>query len=139
MNKISFIMKKGILLLLSILVLSLSNSCKKVEGSGGGATIKGMIQEQKYNALGNIIAEYPGSDVDVYLIYGTTDQFYDDDVKTSYDGSFVFQYLQKGTYTVFVYEDDATQPSGKNVIKQTFEITEKGQVKDLGTINTRKI
>lgn len=132
-------MKKGILLLLSILVLSLSNSCKKVEGSGGGATIKGMIQEQKYNALGNIIAEYPGSDVDVYLIYGTTDQFYDDDVKTSYDGSFVFQYLQKGTYTVFVYEDDATQPSGKNVIKQTFEITEKGQVKDLGTINTRKI
>jgi hypothetical protein len=96
MNKISFIMKKGILLLLSILVLSLSNSCKKVEGSGGGATIKGMIQEQKYNALGNIIAEYPGSDVDVYLIYGTTDQFYDDDVKTSYDGSFVFQYLQKG-------------------------------------------
>jgi hypothetical protein len=139
MNKISFIMKKGILLLLSILVLSLSNSCKKVEGSGGGATIKGMIQEQKYNALGNIIAEYPGSDVDVYLIYGTTDQFYDDDVKTSYDGSFVFQYLQKGTYTIFVYEDDATQPSGKNVIKQTFEITEKGQVKDLGTINTRKI
>jgi hypothetical protein len=60
-------------------------------------------------------------------------------VKTSYDGSFVFQYLQKGTYTIFVYEDDATQPSGKNVIKQTFEITEKGQVKDLGTINTRKI
>ena len=132
-------MKNGLLLILSILVLSISNSCKKVEGSGGGATIKGIIQEQKYNALGNIIAEYPGGDVNVYLIYGTADQFYDDDVKTSYDGSFVFQYLQKGTYTVFVYEDDATQPSGKNVIKQTFEITEKGQVKDLGTINTRKI
>lgn len=132
-------MKKGLLLLLSLLVLSVSSSCKKVEGSGGGATIKGIIQEQKYNALGNIIAEYPGSDIHVYLIYGTTDQFYDDDVKTSYDGSFLFNYLQKGTYTVFVYEDDATQPSGKNVIKQTFEITEKGQVKDLGTINTRKI
>jgi hypothetical protein len=132
-------MKNGLILILSILVLSLSNSCKKVEGSGGGATIKGMIQEQKYNALGNIIAEYPGSDVNVYLIYGTTDQFYDDDVKTSYDGSFIFNYLQKGTYTVFVYEDDATQPSGNNVIKQTFEITEKGQVVDLGTINTRKL
>ena len=132
-------MKNVLILILSILVLSLSNSCKKVEGSGGGATIKGMIQEQKYNALGNIIAEYPGSDVNVYLIYGTTDQFYDDDVKTSYDGSFVFNYLQKGTYTVFVYEDDATQPSGNNVIKQTFEITEKGQVVDLGTINTRKL
>jgi hypothetical protein len=139
MNINSPIMKKGFFLLLSIVILSVSTSCKKVEGSGGGATIKGMIQEQKYNALGNIIAEYPAGDVDVYLIYGTTDQFYDDDVKTSYDGSFVFQYLQKGTYTVFVYEDDATQPSGKNVIKQTFEITEKGQVVDLGTINTRKL
>jgi hypothetical protein len=132
-------MKNILLLIFSILVLSLSNSCKKVEGTGGGATIKGIIQEQKYNALGNIIAEYPGSDVDVYLIYGTADQFYDEDVKTSYDGSFVFNYLQKGTYTVFVYEDDATQPSGKNVVKQTFEITEKGEVKDLGTLNTRKI
>ena len=132
-------MKNGLFLLLSILVLSISISCKKVEGSGGGATIKGLIQEQKYNALGNIIAEYPAADKNVYLIYGTSDQFYDDNVKTSYDGSFVFKYLQKGTYTVFVYEDDANQPSGKNVVKQTFEITEKGQVKDLGTINTRKI
>jgi hypothetical protein len=139
MNKNSMIMKNGILLILSILVLSVSTSCKKVEGPGGGATIKGIIQEQKYNVLGNIIAEYPGSDVDVYLIYGTADQFYDDDVKTSYDGSFVFNYLQKGTYTLFVYEDDATQPSGKNVVKQTFEITEKDQLVDLGTINTRKI
>ena len=132
-------MKNGLLLLLSILVLSASTSCKKVEGPGGGATIKGIIQEQKYNALGNIIAEYPGSDLDVYLIYGTTDQFYDDDVKTSYDGCVVFIYLEKGTYTLFIYEDDATQPSGKNVVKQTFEITEKDQVVDLGTINTRKI
>ncbi|MEN9988667.1 MAG: hypothetical protein RLZZ585_1706 [Bacteroidota bacterium] len=132
-------MKNVLLLLLSILVFSTTTSCKKVEGPGGGATIKGIIQEQKYNALGNIIAEYPGSDLDVYLIYGSSDQFYDDDVKTSYDGSFVFNYLQKGTYTIFVYEDDATQPSGKNVVKQTFEITEKGQVVDLGTINTRKI
>jgi hypothetical protein len=132
-------MKNILLLIFSILVLSLSNSCKKVEGTGGGATIKGIIQEQKYNALGNIIAEYPGSDQDVYLIYGSVDQFYDEDVKTSYDGSFVFNYLQKGTYTVFVYEDDATKPSGKNVIKQTFDITEKGQIIDLDTINIRKI
>ena len=132
-------MKNSFLLLLSILIFSVSTSCKKVEGTGGGATIKGIIQEQKYNALGNVIAEYPGSDIDVYLIYGTADQFYDEDVKTSYVGSFVFNYLQKGTYTVFVYEDDATQPSGKDVVKQTFEVTEKGQVVDLGTINIRKI
>lgn len=132
-------MKNRLLLLLTILALGVSTSCKKVEGSGGSAIIKGIIQEQKYNALGNIIAEYPGSDQDVYLIYGTADQFYDDDVKTSYDGSFMFKYLQKGTYTIFVYEDDATKPSGKNVIKETFDITEKGQIIDLDTINIRKI
>ncbi len=132
-------MKNGLLLLLSILVLSASTSCKKVEGPGGGATIKGIIQEQKYNALGNIIAEYPAANQSVYLIYGTTDQFYDDDIKTSYDGSYVFNYLQKGTYTLFVYEDDINQPSGKNVVKQTFEITDKSEVKDLGIINIEKL
>lgn len=132
-------MNTRLLLILSIIVLALTNSCKKVEGPGGGATIKGIIQEQKYNALGNIIAEYPAADQDVYLIYGTTDQFYDDDVKTSYDGSFVFNYLQKGTYTLFVYEDDATQPSGTKVVKQTFEITDKNEIKDLGIINIKKL
>ena len=132
-------MKNGLILFFSILTLSLTNSCKKVEGSGGGAVIKGVIQEQKYNALGNVIAEYPAANQSVYLIYGTTDQFYDDDVKTSYDGSFVFNYLQKGTYTVFVYEDNANEPSGKSVVKETFEITDKGEVKDLGTINIKKL
>ncbi len=132
-------MKNGLIIFFSILVLSFNNSCKKVEGVGGGAVIKGIIQEQKYNALGNIIAEYPAANQSVYLIYGTTDQFYDDDIKTSYDGSFVFNYLQKGTYTLFVYEDDINQPSGKNVVKQTFEITEKSEVKDLGTINIEKL
>ncbi len=132
-------MKTGLNLLFSITLLSLIFSCKKVEGPGGGATIKGMIQEQKYNALGNVIAEYPAGDQDVYLIYGTEDQFYDDDVKTSYDGSFVFNYLQKGTYTIFVYQDDASQPSGTSVVKQTFEINEKNEVVDLGTINIKKL
>ncbi len=132
-------MKNGLILFFSILTLSLTNSCKKVEGPGGGAVIKGVIQEQKYNALGNVIAEYPAANQSVYLIYGTTDQFYDDDVKTSYDGSFVFNYLQKGTYTVFVYEDNANEPSGKSVVKETFEITDKGEVKDLGTINIKKL
>jgi hypothetical protein len=139
MNIKSTIMKNGLILFFSILTLSLTNSCKKVEGPGGGAVIKGVIQEQKYNALGNVIAEYPAANQSVYLIYGTTDQFYDDDVKTSYDGSFVFNYLQKGTYTIFVYEDNANEPSGKSVVKETFEITDKGEVKDLGTINIKKL
>lgn len=132
-------MKNRLILFFSIILLCFSNACKKVEGPGGGATIKGFIQEQKYNALGNVIADYPAANQSVYLIYGTADQFYDDDIKTSYDGSFVFNYLQKGTYTLFVYEDDINQPSGKNVVKQTFEITDKSEVKDLGTINIKKL
>ncbi|MFM6934885.1 MAG: hypothetical protein ACKOXP_05535 [Flavobacteriales bacterium] len=132
-------MKNGLILFFSLILLVSTNSCKKVEGPGGGAVIKGILVEQKYNALGNVIAEYPAANQSVYLIYGTADQFYDDDIKTSYDGSFVFNYLQKGTYTVFAYEDDATQPSGKNVVKNSFEITEKNEVKDLDTIYIKKL
>jgi len=132
-------MKNGLILFFSLILFVSTNSCKKVEGPGGGAVIKGILVEQKYNALGNVIAQYPAANQSVYLIYGTADQFYDDDIKTSYDGSFVFNYLQKGTYTVFAYEDDATQPSGKNVVKNSFEITEKNEIKELDTIYIKKL
>ena len=64
--------------------------------------------------------------------------FYDDDLKTSYDGSYVFNYLQKGNCTLFIYEDCNTCPSGKKEILIPFEITERNQVIDLDTIVIKK-
>ena len=116
----------------------ISPACKKVEGPGGSSTIKGKLNIQVFDVGNNLINEYDGQEEDVYLIYGTTDTFYDDDVKTSYDGSFEFNFLQNGTYTVFVYEDCNSCPSGKDIIIHEIEISEKKSVKDLGTINVRK-
>ncbi|MBP9151153.1 MAG: hypothetical protein KBF73_02620 [Flavobacteriales bacterium] len=105
---------------LSILVLS---SCTKPEGEGGTSTVSGKVYAMDYNNSGSLIGEYYLEDEDVFIIYGEGDNYYDDDYKTSFDGSFRFQYLSKGTYTVFVYSDCVSCPSGVETISQTFEIT----------------
>lgn len=129
-------MKKLLLFTLSIVSLY---ACKKVEGEGGSSKIKGIVIEQKYNSLGNVIAEYPAPDQNVYIIYGDKSTFYDNDISTSYDGSFEFRYLQKGKYSVFVYEDCATCLSGKKEKISTVEITKNNQVLTLDTIFIKKI
>ena len=130
-------MKNIFLLVLIGLVIT---SCTKEEGEGGSGTIKGFVYEYKINAFSlDTTARYAAADQDVYIIYGNEDTFYDDNIKTSYDGSFVFPYLQKGKYTVFVYEDCATCLSGKKEILRTIEITKKKQTVDLDTIDIRKI
>ena len=123
-----------------ITVSLLFTSCKKVEGKGGLATIKGFVYKQKYNSLGNPIngGRYASADQDIFLIYGEEDNFYDDDIKSSYDGSFEFNYLQKGKYTLFVYEDCSTCQSGKIEKIYPIEITERKQVIDLDTIEVKK-
>ena len=130
-------MKNIFLLVIIGLVIT---SCAKEEGQGGSASIKGFVYEYKINAFSlDTTARYAAADQDVYIIYGNEDTFYDDNIKTSYDGSFIFPYLQKGKYTVFVYEDCATCLSGKKEILHTIEITKKNQVIDLDTIDIRKL
>ena len=129
-------MQKFLLLVTLGIIIS---SCSKYEGEGGSSTIKGVVREQRFNSLGNLISEYPIGDHDVYIIYGNESTFYDDDIKTSYDGSFEFRYLKKGNYTVFVYEDCSTCPSGVKEVKIPVEITKNNQIVDLDTINVKKI
>ncbi len=126
-------------LIISTIFFLLLFSCSKYEGQGGAATIKGVVIEQKYNSLGNVIASYPIPDHDVYIIYGAENTFYDDDIKTSFDGSFEFRYLRKGTYKIFVYEDCNSCPSGQKEVLKELEITDKNQVLTLDTIYVKKI
>ena len=118
--------------LLTILICS----CRKVEGPGGSVTIKGIVVER--NHVGNAVFEYPAADQDVYLIYGNENSFYDDDIKTSFDGSFEFRYLQKGDYQVFVYEEDNAEPSGTSEILIPINASENNQVITLDTIYINK-
>tara|TARA_B100000674_G_scaffold30748_1_gene21686 strand:+ start:218 stop:610 length:393 start_codon:yes stop_codon:yes gene_type:complete len=114
------------------LVSILIYSCRKVEGPGGSVTIKGIVVER--NHVGNAVFEYPAADQDVYLIYGNENSFYDDDIKTSFDGSFEFRYLQKGDYQVFVYEEDNAEPSGTSEILIPINASENNQIITLDTI-----
>lgn len=104
-------------------------SCKKEAGEGGTSTIKGKILVRDYNSsFPFFYTEYGAQAEDVYIIYGdgtTTDNR----TKTSYDGTYEFKYLNKGTYSIFVYSDDTNfvspTPSGKVVIEESTEITKK--------------
>ena len=131
-------MKLKSLLFIPVIIFLCFSSCSKVEGEGGAAKIKGKVTIHNYNSAGNLISTYPAADEDVYIIYGNENSFYDNDVKTSYDGSFEFRYLQKGNYQVFVYEDCQTCASGDTVVMSTINISGKNEVVDLGEIIVRK-
>ena len=132
-------MYKIISLSLIFATFLLFNSCKKVEGQGGSSTIKGLINVKQYTLVGTLSAEYPGAELDVYIVYGAGNTFYNDKTKTSYDGSFEFNYLEEGDYTIFVYEDDNSVASGKKEILVTTTIDSKKSTVDLGTIDTKKL
>lgn len=136
-------MQKIVSLSLILVAFFFFNSCKKIEGQGGSSTIKGKINVVKYSVVGTVVAQYPGAEVDVYIIYGSdTTAFYNDRIKTSYDGSFEFNYLEKGDYTVFVYEDNndiSNYPSGSSAVLVTTSISGKKTTVDLGTIDTKKL
>ena len=133
-------MKKIILFSLTVSAsMSLLSSCKKVEGEGGSSTIKGIVIERKYNSVGTLIAEYPAMDADVYILYGSGDNFPDDDIKTSYDGSFEFNYLQPGNYRLYAYEDCNTCASGTDVVIEEVVIDKKKSTVEADTIYIKKI
>lgn len=112
--------------------------CSKPEGEGGTSVVYGKVYAYNYNAAGVLLDEYYLEDEDVFIIYGDEDNYYDDSYKTTFDGSFRFQYLTKGTYTVFVYSDCNSCPSGTEAISQTFEITSNNQDIVLGDFEIRK-
>ena len=132
-------MQKIISLSLILVASFFFNSCKKIEGKGGSSTIKGVINVKQYSLIGALVAEYPGVELDVYIVYGAGNTFYNDRIKTSYDGSFEFNYLEEGDYTIFVYEDDNSVPSGKSEVLVTASISGKKTTVDLGTIDTKKL
>ena len=78
---------------------------------GGQAAIKGRIWVKNWDADWTYVkAEYPGANEDVYIVYGDG-TYYNDRIKASYDGTFEFRGLRKGSYKIFAYGDDKNSPS----------------------------
>jgi hypothetical protein len=82
--------------------------CLKEPGTGGTATITGRVYAYDYNAeMTSLRTQYYAPDEDVYIIYGE-DSIFSDRTQTSYDGSYRFEYLRPGTYTLFAYSKNLT-------------------------------
>lgn len=124
---------KKTLFIFSLFTVILSVSCKKPAGEGGNSSIKGNIWVEEWNATFTVhdsSKDRVGMGEDVYIIYGD-DVSYGDKKECSYDGTFEFKYLRKGTYTIYVYSKDPG-PSGTKAIVKTVDITDKKQTVDAG-------
>lgn len=142
--KLLLILMKNLVLIVAVFGLfSIFSSCNKAAGEGGTSVIKGRVYVQNYNSAGTAItAEYYGQDVEVYIIYGTKSNFFNDRIRTSYDGSFEFPYLAKGSYRIFVYEQcfntvDNPCPSGMREVLVKTDITKNKSTVDVGTITIK--
>ncbi len=97
-------------ILLFFLICFFMVDCKKVEGPGGTSTINGKIIVHDFDAAFLITTPviYPATNTETYIIYGANHSTYDNNYKTTYDGSYEFKYLQKGKYRIFAYSIDST-------------------------------
>lgn len=125
-------------------------SCKKYEGEGGKSSISGkiLINEILYvSSNPSDTITYDGATEDVYIVYGGEAATPDDKVECGYDGSFKFEFLQPGTYTIYAYNKIFSKGSNitnndddhyvLEVVKQTVELKKKEDL-DLGTITLIK-
>lgn len=109
--------------LIGLLILTMGFvSCKKNAGEGGFASIEGKVYVKNYDQyFSYITSEYYLPSETVYIIYGT-DSEVGNTVKTSYDGYFKFNYLQKGKYRIYVLGKDSNLVSRGNPKESLMEI-----------------
>ena len=109
-------MKKKYLVVAVLLIAIGFYSCSKDEGYGGLAKISGKVYGYDVTSSGNIRAEGYMGEVKVYISEHNNPNYFDN-VNSSYDGSFEFKYLNKGSYDLWAFSDCDTC-----VWKQKYEI-----------------
>ena len=133
---------KKFLYIICMVVLSgiIISSCKKPEGKGGSASIRGKIWVEDWSiGFTQKNGEYAGYDEDVYIIYGNN-VGYNDKTKANYNGEFEFKYLRTGKYKIYVYSKDNTlhSKSSDTSFVREVTITAKKQTKVLDAITIYK-
>jgi hypothetical protein len=125
-------MKKYILFLITIVAVA---SCSKGPGPGGRAKIKGKVFGSNLDKTLSIVRDsaFVG-DEKVFISYGDVTTV-GNDVTTSFDGSFEFDYLRPGNYKIWAY---SKRLYGVNkldsTVLQNVTISGKAEDKDIGTI-----
>lgn len=119
----------------------LFGGCTPDAGLGGMATVTGVVMVEDWNpTFTSINSVYPAMREDVFLVFGDEPTF-GEDVETHFDGTFRFQYLYPGKYTVYAYSDRLATPGNTNMrepVVMSFEITEKRQILTLDTLVIRR-
>lgn len=108
----------------------------------GAAVIKGVVWEINYvneSRWPNLVVESEdyAHEHEVYLVYGNH-PFYDERVRTQYDGYFEFSGLIPGDYLIFLYSEDVKRLTDHVVLKFEVTITGMDQEVDLGLITIEK-
>jgi len=120
---------KKLYFVLIVLFLMVHFSCKKEAGEGGMASITGKLIVEDYDNTFTILRSvYPAKGEMVFIVYGN-DKGVSDNTRTSYDGTFEFKYLRKGSYKVFaVSKDTSDRISNKTIeVLREVQITEKSK------------
>jgi hypothetical protein len=126
-----------------IISVALIAGCTKEEGEGGNGVITGRVYQMDMRPDNSVRAEYYVAETRVYIIYGSEDEVYHDDMRTDFEGRYKFSWLRPGTYTVYTYSEcninfDANcPPSARHTIKQTVTISKKevAEVEDIVVLN----
>lgn len=123
--------------LAAVTLVSLLTSCTNGAGSGGKASIEGVVKATRYvNNCTTNAGSFLAEDEDVYIIYGE-DPSYGERVKTGPGGVFLFKYLRPGKYTIYGYSTTCTV-SQKLAVLMEVEITDKNQVLVADTLRLDK-
>lgn len=110
-------------LIVGILLVGLV-SCEKGPGEGGTSVIEGKVMYfiRDYNDTTFQVdtITYPKSGKDVFIIYSDDEgEVYDADFETDYNGRYRFEFLRKGSYTIYTHKDTTiiigTNPDGENI------------------------
>lgn len=125
-------------------------ACKKVEGEGGKGAITGKVMINQWSYIDNqpnLEGSFAGAGEDIYIIYGTEDEIYDDKIECNFDGSFKIPYLRSGKYTIYgyskVFHPGASATNNDDdyytleAVKKTVDLSKKETV-DVGTITLKK-
>lgn len=113
-------------------------SCSQEAGLGGLAAVQGRVYvKDYYDGTNTLKSEYYAQDERVYIMFGDS-PVPNDDVRTSYDGTYRFERLTEGSYTLYVYSECDSCASGLEAVKTTFEVTSRKEEVALPDIVIRK-
>jgi hypothetical protein len=87
----------------------------KEANDDGNNSIRGKVMIKEYDhTFTDFRGQYYAGDEDVYISFGDNG-YYNDRIRSSFDGSFQFNNLRKGKYKVFVFSKDSTRKQANDI------------------------